>query len=258
MQKHIAKSFDDDLVKLNSAVIKMGDATLKMVTKALHSAKAQDFKAARAVIEGDDKVDEMEREVSIFAVKMIALRQPMAVDLRNIVTAIRIAGDLERIADCAVNVARRIISGKDLTKLNPSSIGRILRLGEQIKRGIRNALKLLGKPSEKSIINLWQSDKEIDEIYVSIFREGVSYMVEDPRSISGVMLHIFLAKDLERIGDHITNIAEAIYFKQSGELLATHRPKGEYGDAESLKPKKKSAKDMATVRTTARGSTRLS
>lgn len=248
MQKHIAKSFDDDLVQLNKAVASMGAASLKMVDRALAAAKNQDFTAARAVINSDDKVDEQEREISLSAVRIIALRQPMAVDLRNIVTAIRIAGDLERIADCATNVARRIISGRDLNKLNPSSIRRILRLGEEIKNGIRTALELLDKSTaadeatEKAIVALWESDKEIDETYVSIFREGVSYMVEDPRSIGGVMLHIFLAKDLERIGDHLTNIAEALYFKQSGELLVANRPKGKYGDAESLKPKKRTKK----------------
>ncbi len=242
MQEHIAKSFDKDLKSLNEAVADMGATALKMVSKSLLATKNQDFKAAKATIEKDDEVDEQEREISISAVKMIAMRQPMAVDLRSIVVSIRIAADLERIADCAVNVARRIISGEDFTSRTPVLIRRLLQLGGNIETLIKKALRLIKNPDEKGIIELWKSDIEIDETYVSIFREGVSHMVEDPRSISGVMMLIFLAKDLERMGDHITNIAETLHFKESGELLAIHRPKGKFGDVESLTLKRRIVK----------------
>ena len=233
IKSHTAKSFDEDLARLNRDIAKIGGNALKMCENALAAAHKASPSAALRVIKADDSVDELEREISIYALRIIATRQPLAVDLRTIVTAIRMASDFERVADCSINVARRTVSAKT-QGTHPALMKRINRLGKAVVAMLKTSIRLHNKGEKDQIIALWESDKEIDEIYVSIFREGVSYMVEDPTSVSRVMLCIFLAKDLERMGDHITNVAEALYFRKSGKLLAAHRPKGELGDVESM------------------------
>lgn len=221
--EHIIKSYDQELHRLDNIVAEMGGLAESQLASALDAVMKRDPDLAAEVIERDTKVDELEREIEGLVVRLLALRQPMARDLRQIVAALKISTDLERIGDYAANVAKRSIALDQMTPVKPVyALPRMGRIGVQMIRDVLDAY--VQRDSEKAIA-VWFKDEELDEMYTSLFRELLTYMIEDPRNITAGTHLLFMAKNLERIGDHATNIAETLYFLVHGTPMTQVRPK---------------------------------
>ena len=185
----------------------------------------RDAVAASAVVQRDAEVDALQRSVEDQAVRLLALRQPMANDLRMIVGAIRIALDLERVGDYAANIAKRVIV---LSQLPPVvSVGPLQRMGRIVQEMLKDTLDALSSGDADKAHVVWQRDEQVDEAYNGVFRNLLTYMMEDPRNITPCAHLLFVAKNIERIGDHATNVAETIRFIVLGEEAAAGRPKGD-------------------------------
>ena len=226
--EHIVTSFDQELNELKNKVSEMGGLAEAQLVNALEAMQRRDTELATRTVEADARVDEMEREIDAFVVQLLALRQPMASDLREILVALKISSDLERIADYATNVAKRTISLVQNPQVRPAhAIPRMVRLALSM---IYEVLDSYSDRDTRKAIAVWRRDEELDEMYVSLFRELLTYMMEDARSISSCTHLLFIAKNIERVGDHATNIAESIYYLVEGRPLLQSRPKG--GDEE--------------------------
>ena len=178
------------------------------------------------MVEEDPKVDALEREIEQFVIRMLALRQPMAGDLRQIVAALKITGDLERIGDYAANVAKRsIVLGQFIL---PYSLAGLAHMATLVQEQLKSIIDALGDNDADKAIEVWRSDQVVDDIYNAMFRELITYMMEDPRNITPCTHLLFIAKNLERIGDHATNIAETVYYAVKGEVLPDVAAKGRH------------------------------
>jgi phosphate transport system protein len=226
MQKHIAKAFDNDLQELTRKVAELGGLAEKQVADAADAIVKRDVHLAERVVIGDASLDALQREIEEKAILTIARRQPMAVDLREIVGALRVSNDLERVGDLAKNNSKRVL---ELTgEFHPDKLMRgvehmnVLALG-QLKRVLDSYVgRDLAAAHE-----VWSGDQEIDALCVAVFRELLTYMMEDPRNI-GFCIHLmFCAKNIERIGDHTTNIAETVHYIIEGQPLMDERPKAD-------------------------------
>jgi phosphate transport system protein len=226
--EHIVKAYDDELKKLSVIIMRMGGLTEAQLSSALEAMRKRDTDMASRTIEADQKIDELEHEVDSFVVRLLALRQPMASDLREIIVALKVASDLERIADYATNVAKRTIALAQTTPVRPAHA--VPRMGRLAQAMIKDVLDSYNERDTAKAIAVWQRDEELDEMYTSLFRELLTYMMEDARSITSCTHLLFIAKNIERIGDHATNIAEYVYFLVEGRPLLALRPKG--GDDE--------------------------
>jgi len=228
--EHIVKSYDEELARLNKMIVEMGGYAESQFAAAIETVAKRDSELAARVIEGDDRVDQLERDVDNLAVRLLALRQPMARDLREIVAALKIASDLERICDYAVNVAKRSIALAQSPPIAPAhSLPRMAHFALLLVKDVIDAF--VERDADKAIM-VWTRDEELDEMYSSLFREFLTYMMEDPRNI-GVYAHLlFMAKNIERIGDHATNIAENLYYMVHGTSLTQTRPKGDKSSLE--------------------------
>ena len=226
LSDHTTRVFDADLATLTQKVAEMGGFAQKQITDAVDALARRDPVLAHQVVAADLTVDDYQRQVEEKAVETLALRQPMAVDLRAIVAMLRIAGDLERIGDLAKNIAKRAIAmGNDHTQ---RTLMRGLRhMATLVIAQLAAVLDSFVDRSPLKAIRVWQSDKEIDALYVSLFRELLTYTMEDPGSISMCVQLLFCAKNIERIGDHATNIAEAVHYMVEGYAIAGPRPKGD-------------------------------
>ena len=220
--KHIVRSYDDELHQLNELIGRMGGLAELQIDNAIRAMVERNLELAREVALMDSRVDEMETEINTLALRMLALRQPMAVDLRYILSALRIASDLERIADHAENMCRR---AKDLPE-EPGgpAIAGIQRLGRLVLAMLKDVLDASLAGDTDKAVEVWLRDNEVDDLYGSLFREYLTYMMEDPRNIGGCTTLLFVAKNVERIGDHITNIAETIYFRVKAVPLKDSLP----------------------------------
>lgn len=223
-EQHIVKAYDDELTQLNSVIARMGGLAEAQLVSALEALSKRDSELASRTIEADAKVDALENEIDNRVVKMLALRQPMAKDLREIVAALKISSDLERIADYATNVAKRTISLVQAPTVRPAHV--VPRMGKLALGMLRDVLDAYDTHDAKKAVDVWHRDEEVDEMYNSLFRELLTYMMEDARSITSCTHLLFMAKNVERIGDHTTNIAETLYFMVHGEPLLGMRPKG--------------------------------
>lgn len=225
MTKHIVSSFDDDLQGIRSRISEMGGLAEEQLTSALEAVSVRDSQLADEVIVADKKLDEMERGLEEAAIQIMALRQPMASDLRETVSALKIASTLERIGDLAKNIAKR---AKFVNQSQPLKISSsIVRMGRLTQRLLSETLDAYTAQDTALAVSVWKRDVEIDEMYNSLFRELITYMMEDPRVIGLCSQLLFVAKNLERIGDHATFIAEMTYFVVEGEPLGDNRPKGD-------------------------------
>jgi phosphate transport system protein len=223
MSDHIVKAYDDDLAALKSMLSQMGGMAEEQLARSIDALVRRDTKLADAVVQADEKIDEMEIAIEEKAVLTIAKRQPMAKDLRNIMVAIRIAADIERIGDLAKNIAKRAHAIYDNI---PQRLTKGLqRLGELSQAQVKMVLDAFATSDADKAMNVWLHDEDIDALYNSIFRELLTYMMEDPRMIGACTHLLFAAKNIERIGDHSTNIAENIYYLVHGEMLKEQRPK---------------------------------
>ena len=195
----------------------------------------RDAETAARVVEGDPKVDAIEREVEQFVIRLLALRQPMAGDLRNIVAALKITGDLERIGDYAANVAKRtIVLSQFALPISLSGLGHMAQL---VQANLKLIIDAVSENDTDKAIQVWRSDQVIDDLYNTVFRELITYMMEDPRNITPCTHLLFTAKNLERIGDHATNIAETVYYAVIGEPLTEARPKGDTSSYTVVRPR---------------------
>jgi phosphate transport system protein len=223
--EHIIKSYDEELQQLDDAITQMGGLAESQLAAAIDAVVKRDSDFASNVIENDGRIDVLEREIESRVLRLLALRQPMARDLRQSIAALRIASDLERIGDYAANVAKRAIALNQTAPVRPVyGVPRMGKLGQGMIKDILDAY--VERDADKSLA-VWQRDEELDEMYTSLFRELLTYMIEDPRNITACTHLLFIAKNIERIGDHTTNIAETLYFLVHGTPLAQVRPKGD-------------------------------
>lgn len=221
---HVFRTYDEELKFLATRIAAMGGHAERMVDEAVTALVASDPALARQVIAEDAVLDEMQREIDDKTVIMIARRQPMAADLREIVGAIRIASDLERVGDLGKSVAKRVVAVADFRQ--PASLFRGLRsLAELALNQLKDVLDVYASRSVGGIAAVRDRDGEIDAMYTSLFRELLTYMMEDPRNITPCTHLLFCAKNIERIGDHATNIAETVYYVATGEQMPLDRPK---------------------------------
>ena len=233
--EHFVKSFDQDLKRLTDMLIRMGGIVENQVALASEAIMDRNAEAATRTVEEDVKVDALEREVEHFVIRMLALRQPMASDLRRVVAALKITGDLERIGDYASNVAKRSIVLAQFPA--PYSLGGLAHMASLVQGQLKSIIDALGTSDSDKALEVWHSDRAVDDIYNTIFRELITYMMEDPRNITPCTHLLFIAKNLERIGDHATNIAETVYYAVSGEVLPDTRPKGDTSAYAVVRPK---------------------
>ena len=223
MTQHIVRAYDDELAQLKTMISQMGGLAEEALAQSLDALSQRNVELADEVITRDAKIDELELEVEERAIQTIAKRQPMALDLRQIMVSIRIASDLERIGDLAKNIAKRTLAMPAMVE--PRIMKGLSRMGQLALGQLKDVLDSFGALDEEKAIEVWRSDEDIDAIYNSVFRELLTYMMEDPRMI-GMSTHLlFAAKNIERIGDHCTNIAENIHYLVSGTQLAEARPK---------------------------------
>ena len=221
--EHIIKSYDQELQRLDNTIAEMGGMAEAQLAAAIEAVSKRDSDLATNVIEGDAKVDELEQETEALVVRLLALRQPMARDLRQIVAALKTATDLERICDYAANVAKRSIVLNQSAPVKP--VYALPRMGALCQAMIKDMLDAYVQRDAEKALSVWLRDEELDEMYTSLFRELLTYMIEDARNITPCTHLLFMAKNLERIGDHTTNIAETLYFLVHGRPLAQIRPK---------------------------------
>jgi phosphate transport system protein len=225
MSEHIVKSFGEQLEALSSGIAQMGGLAEAQLADAADAIARRDTSLAERVIAGDPRIDELQQVVEDQGLKLLALRQPMAVDLRNTLAAIKIASELERIGDLAKNIGKRalVLNREPPIKLT-QSLG---RMGRAALGQLKQVLDAFSDRNAAAAEAVWRNDGEIDEIYNSLFRELLTYMMEDPRTI-GLCTHLlFVAKNIERAGDHATNIAEVVYHMVTGGHLAAERPKAD-------------------------------
>jgi phosphate transport system protein len=223
MSDHIVRAYDEELASLKTMLAQMGGLAEEQLDQAIDALIRRDAALADKVIAADTGIDVLERQVEEKAILLIAKRQPMARDLREIMVAIRVSSDLERIGDLAKNTAKRThaISEAPPRKL----ITGLTRMGRLAQEELKNILDAYAQDDAEKAMAVWRSDEDLDALYNSIFRELLTYMMEDPRNI-GLCTHLlFGAKNLERIGDHATNIAENIHYLVTGKTIAEERPK---------------------------------
>lgn len=222
--QHTVRAFDDDLTFLARRLAAMGGHAERLVDQAVKALVNADAGLARKVVEDDAILDATQREIDDRAILVIARRQPMADDLREVIGAIRISADLERVGDLAKNIAKRVAAVADSRQ--PASLFRgIEALSEMALTQLKDVLDV---HASRDVARLWSMrdrDEQIDAMYTSLFRELLTYMMEDPRNISSCTHLLFCAKNIERIGDHATNIAETIHFAATGRQMPPERPK---------------------------------
>ncbi|MBL4758691.1 MAG: phosphate signaling complex protein PhoU [Rhizobiales bacterium] len=233
MSEHIVTAFAEELSILGSKIAQMGGLAEKQLIQATDALASLNVDLAREVIELDQQLDDLEREVEEHAILLIARRQPVALDLREVMAAIRLSTDLERIGDLAKNIAKRVIAieGARPRKRLIHGIERMSLLAmEQLKR----VLDSYSRMDVAGAIEVWHRDEEIDAMYTSLFRELLTYMMEDPRAITPCTHLLFAAKNIERIGDHATNMAETVHYLVNGEPIGDERPKGDESSFTSI------------------------
>ena len=232
---HIVKSYEQELQRLRDLMTEMGGLVESQVAMAMKAMVGNDAETAGHAVEQDRAVDALERSAEQMVIRMLALRQPMASDLRQIVAALKITAAMERIGDYAKNVAKRSM----VLAQFPStlSMGGLSAMSRLVQENLRLVVDAVGENDAQKAVQAWQSDQAIDDLYNSIFRELVTYMMEDPRSITPCTHLLFIAKNLERIGDHATNIAETVHYAVTGETLQQDRPKGDNSPYAVVRPR---------------------
>lgn len=222
---HVIKSYDEQLNRLRDTLMRIGGIVENALAEAISAMARRDATLAAAIVQRDAEVDALQRSVEDQAVRLLALRQPMANDLRAIVGAMRIALDLERVGDYAANIAKRAIV---LSQLPPMvGIGSIQRMARIVLEMLKDTLDALASSDPDKAHQVWQRDEQVDEAYNAVFRSLLTYMMEDPRNITPCAHLLFVAKNIERIGDHATNVAETVRFIVLGEEAEAERPKGD-------------------------------
>ena len=225
MNEHIVKSYEDELNTLTADCARMGGLTEAQVGDALDAVVKRDQALAESVVGRDERLDVLEADIERKAIRLIALRQPMANDLRKTVAAMKIASNLERCGDLAKNIAKRTMILNEAEPISPLTRS-IERMGRLVLGRLKDVLDAYTGSDLDRAVAVWSRDDEVDEHYNSLFRELLTYMMGDPRTITACAHLLFVAKNLERIGDHATNIAEIIHYEITGEeMISADRPK---------------------------------
>ena len=217
MNTHTVKAFDNDIGELRGLISQMGGLAEDAIDKAMQALQRNDLALAEQVRVADKQIDVIEAEVERLAVRIIALRAPMAVDLREVVAALKIAGVVERIGDYAKNIAKRVPMIESEHRIDPISI--LPAMGRMASEMVHDVLDAFAARDAEEAVRVVESDNALDDFYDSIFRTLVTHMVENPKTISQVAHLLFVAKNLERIGDHATNVAEMVYFAATGTQM---------------------------------------
>ena len=226
MSQHTVTAFDADLKALDDLVLTMIKAVLHQHQEASSLPVSRDTGMARRIIESDRSIDAMQMAVEEKAIQIIAQRQPMAVDLRTVIATLKIATDLERIGDLVKNNAKRMMASSEHAQLPPGAAS-FERLNERVAEQLEQTLEAFEQRDDKLAQEVWLADVEIDQLQSSLFRELLTYMMEDPRNIGHCTHLLFCARNLERIGDHATNIAEQVHYIVTGKTMPVDRPKGD-------------------------------
>lgn len=224
MNEHIVKSYEEELAFLDNKLAHMGGLAEQLLGKAFESLEKRDPRLAAEVVASDASIDELERDIEQRVIGMIARRQPMADDLRHVMATLKISADLERIGDFGKNMAKRALAIASEPLPKPLLTG-LRHMVELSLVQLKDVLDAYAERDPEKALAVWRDDEKIDSMYNSLFRELLTYMMEDPRNI-GISTHLlFGAKNIERVGDHTTNIAETIHFLVRGEAIADMRPK---------------------------------
>jgi len=224
MVEHTLRAYDEELEGLTAELSRMGGLAEVEVSDSIRAIARRDVALAQAVIGRDARLDEIEAEIERRTIRLIALRQPVADDLRRTVAALKISSNLERCGDLAKNIAKRALVIAESDPITPLTRS-IERMGELVSARLKDVLDAFAARDIERARVVWQRDNEVDEHYDSIFRELLTYMMADPRTITSCAHLLFVAKNLERIGDHATNIAEIILYEVTGEQMTDQRPK---------------------------------
>ena len=222
--EHTIRAYDEELEALTAELSRMGGLAEVEVAEGVRAIARRDVTLAQGVITRDARLDEIEADIERRAIRLIALRQPVADDLRRTVAALKISMNLERCGDLAKNIAKRALVIAESDPITPLTRS-IERMGELVTSRLKDVLDAFAARDVDRARAVWQRDQEVDEHYDSIFRELLTYMMGDPRTIASCAHLLFVAKNLERIGDHATNIAEIITYEITGEHMTDQRPK---------------------------------
>lgn len=231
---HIVRSYDEQLRKLRDMVARMGGLAERQVHDATVALVRRDAQLAAEVVSRDAALDALEREVESFCIRVLATRQPMASDLRFIVAAMKVSHDLERIGDYARNGAKRSIVVAQQPQIG--SLNGFVRMSQLVQENLKLAIDALVSEDAEAAARVWAADEPVDDVYNGIFREMLTHMMEDPRNITAATHLLFIAKNMERIGDHATNIAETVHYAVRGDSLPEDRPKADSSASAVVKP----------------------
>jgi len=223
--EHTVKSYDKELDALERRIAEMGGIAEKMVIEAMDALANADTALAHEVVATDPRLDALQREIEDMAVMTIARRQPVAVDLRELIGAIRIAGDLERVGDLAKSIAKRAVKVGSEARVPRAIIG-LKHMNDVATELLKDVLDAYAQRDEERAREVWERDVDLDALEDSVFRDLLTHMMEDPRNISFCAHLLFSSKNIERIGDHATNIAETVVYLVTGEPMPTERPRG--------------------------------
>jgi len=216
--EHIVSSYEDELTALRSAISEMGGMVEQAIQDSVTVLLRLDHAQAKELRLRDKRIDEMQQRINDMAVSIIARRQPMAADLRMVVTSIQVANDLERTGDMAKQLAKRALQIESLS-LAPKFFNGVKHMADLVSRQLKAALDAYATNDAQGAVEVCNRDDEVDAMHTSLFRELLTYMMEDPRNITQCTHLLFCAKSLERVGDHATNVAEAAYYLQTGRHL---------------------------------------
>ncbi|MGX5735760.1 phosphate signaling complex protein PhoU [Bosea thiooxidans] len=225
MTDHIVRSYDTDLEGLRRSLAEMGGMAERMLADSTVALVRRDTSLAQKIISADQRLDNLQRDVEEKAVLTIARRQPLAQDLRELISAIRIAADVERVGDLAKNIAKRAVAISGQFQPPHRAVVGLEHISRLVQAQLKDVLDAYAAGNEQKALEVWGRDDEIDALYTSLFRELLTYMMEDPRNITFCTHLLFCAKNIERIGDHTTNIAETIHYLITGDSLDVNRPK---------------------------------
>ena len=231
---HIVRSYDEQLRRLRDMVARMGGLAERQVHDSTIALVRRDVALAAEVVARDAALDALEREVEAFCIRILATRQPMASDLRFIVAAMKVAHTLERIGDYARNGAKRSIVVAQQPQIG--SLNGFLRMSQLVQENLKLAIDALVSEDAEAAARVWAADEPIDAVYNGIFREMLTHMMEDARNITAATHLLFIAKNMERIGDHATNIAETVHYAVRGDSLPDDRPKADSSASAVVKP----------------------
>ena len=220
---HTVKSYEEELKNLNNNIVKMGTLCEEALRRSINALVTNNADEADKIIKNDEEIDKFENLIEQQVVNLIALRQPLAIDLRETVTALKISSDLERIGDLSKNIAKRsLLLSSNLSK---NLIDILNALSENVQKQLKSVIDSYLERSSSMAINVWESDEKIDNLTNQCMQASIDFLKEDPKNLQNGTHLLFVSKNLERMGDHTTNIAEQVYFLVKGEYLEGDRPK---------------------------------